>query len=206
MANDYCTALEIKDILPDVEWSGAYDAILTSLITRASRAIDGHLKRAPGLFYSDTDLTFYFDGSGESQLWIGELAAAPTSVAVAEDGNLSTYTAWSSTDYILWPYNAPSLGIPYQRLDIDLLYGAETHWYAYPKNVKIVGKFGFSTTVPDEIKQATIIQTMRWFKRGQQAFQDTGAVLELGQLRYLQKLDPDVLLLLEEPRFQRVTI
>ena len=62
------------------------------------------------------------------------------------------------------------------------------------------------TSPPDEIKQATIIQAMRWFKRGQQAFSDTGAVLELGQLRYTQKLDPDVALILESPRFGRLTI
>ena len=45
-------------------------------------------------------------------------------------------------------------------------------------------------------RMATIIQASRWFKRGQQAFQDTGAVVELGQLRYTQKLDPDVAALL----------
>jgi hypothetical protein len=37
-----------------------------------------------------------------------------------------------------------------------------------------------------------VIQVVRWFKRSQQAFQDVGAIVELGQLRYVQRLDPDV--------------
>lgn len=206
MANDYCTADELKQMMPDVTWTPGYDELLAVLATRASRLIDAHLKRAPGAFYVNTDATYYLDGSGSPQLWIPELATAPTSVSVAESGITTSYTAWSTTDYLLWPYNAIAEGRPFLRIDTDLLNGSKTVWYKFPRAVKIVGKLGFSATVPDEIKQAAIIQAVRLFKRGQQAFQDTGAIVELGQLKYTQKLDPDVAVILEAPKYQRLVI
>ncbi len=42
------------------------------------------------------------------------------------------------------------------------------------------------------VQQATIMQALRWFKRGQQAFTDTGGVVELGTLLYTKKLDPEI--------------
>lgn len=42
------------------------------------------------------------------------------------------------------------------------------------------------------VQQATRIQAVRWFKRGQQAYQDVAAAIELGQLTYAQELDPDI--------------
>lgn len=87
---------------------------------------------------------------------------------------------------------------------VDYFNGSKAVWYAYPKAVKVVGKFGYTTATPDDVKQATIIQAVRWFKRGQQSFKDTGAIAELGQLQYTQALDPDVAQLLKHLR--RVTL
>ena len=72
--------------------------------------------------------------------------------------------------------------------------------------MKIVGKFGYSVAVPDDIKQAAIIMTVRYFKRGQQGFNDVGAVVELGQLRYVDKLDPDVAAILLDGGYVRMMI
>lgn len=204
MANDYLTLLEFKQALADTSWTPNYDTIIEAIITRASRAIDRTTRRHPGAYYASTDETRYFDGSGTSSLWTGEMAAAPTTVRVAETGDLSNYTSWSSTDYIVWPYNAPYMGEPYLRLDIDILYGSKVLWYKYRKAVEIAGKFGFSTTVPDDIKQIALIQSVRWFKRAQQAFRDTGAIVDLGQLTYTQQLDPEVAGMLEN--FRRVAV
>jgi len=196
MANNYCRIAEVKAMLADTQWSTSYDAILTSLVKRASRFIDLAVKKWPGYFAANADETRYFQGSGKLSLWVDEICASPTSVAVAETGDIvtPTYTAWAATDYILWPYNAIAMGEPYTRLDIDVLNGNKAIWYRYPKSVRIIGKFGYTTTAgtPEPIVQATIVQTVRWFKRGQQAFQDVGAIKDLGQLKYVQDLDPDI--------------
>lgn len=201
----YATVEELKDRL-DIT-SNTEDELLIALCKAASRMIDNYLGRKPRSFYSSTDSTLYFTGSGGDELWIPELAATPTSVSVAETGDLDTYTLWSSSDYFEWPYNYADEEVPIMRLDINPD-GAEDYWPNYPKAVKIVGKFGFSTTPPEEIKLATIIQTVRWFKRNQQSWADTGAIVELGQLRYTQKLDPDVEQILSAPKFsyRRITI
>jgi hypothetical protein len=212
-ANDYVTVGEIKAALPDENWGNTYDTAMGRLVTAASRAIDRFTKREPGFWYVSADTTRYFDGSRCRELWIGYLAAAPTSLSVAESGDVDssagtggTYTAWSASDYLLWPYNAIAEGRPYQRLDIDQLSGSKSAWYGFRKGVKIVGKFGWSTAVPSEIGQVALIQAMRWFKRGQQSFQDTGAIVELGQLTYAQQLDPDIAMMLDCPPFREVTI
>lgn len=200
MTVSYASITEVKAVMPDTPFGVTYDAILTSLVERASRSVDRLLNREPGAFAVTSDTIRYFDGSGSSQLWIGELAIAPTTVEVAESGDFGSYTIWSSSDFYLWPYNAVAQGIPFLRIDIDRLYGSKVYWPAYPKGIKITGHFGYSTDAPTDVKQATIIQTVRWFKRGQQAFRDVGAIMELGQLTYAQAIDPDIGLIVEHMR------
>jgi hypothetical protein len=196
MAN-YCTLAELKGAMPDTAWGASYDTLMNALITRASRLIDRAAGRANDAFYASTATARTFDGSGCREQWVDEMAAAPTLVEVSETGSLTTYETWASTDYMLWPYNAAAEGRPYMRLDVDQLNGNKAVWYKFPKSVKITAKWGYSIAPPDEIKQACIIQSVRWFKRSQQAFQDAGAIVELGQLRYVQRLDPDVQTIIE---------
>lgn len=228
MAADYCEVEDIRTAFPSTTLDVSYDPLLTALVTRASRAIDRFTGREPGAYQVENDTTRYFTPrpnrtranlyrnavtdntlgayvpGGPNELWIGELATDPTLVSMALTGNLTQYTALAATNYLMWPYNAPAEGQPYRRIDLDLLNGTYRLWYQFPKAVKIVGKFGYSLTPPDEIVQATIIQAARWYKRATQGFADTGAIVELGQLRYTQKLDPDVALIIQH--FRRLTV
>jgi hypothetical protein len=201
MANDYCSAEEVENVKPDEAWAAESQVLLAALVTRASRAIDTLTRREPGFWYVSADTTRYFDGEGGCHLYIGYLATTPTSVAVAESGDVDgsggtggTYTTLAATDYYLYPYNALAEGRPFTRLD-RADYDA---WPTYERSVKVVGKFGWALAVPPEVKQAAIIQTTRWYKRGYQMFHDTGGIIELGQLRYTQQLDPDIAALLPE--------
>lgn len=198
MATTYATTTQVKAVMPDDTFGTTYDTLISDVIERVSRLIDLYTNRRPGA-YAATTSTEYFDGSGCSELWVGELAVAPSSVSVATGGLVDdstgtggTYTAFNASDYLLWPYNAAAKGKPYLRLDIDLIRGTQASWYSFPKAVKIVGKFGYSTTPDPAIVDATITQTVRAFQRGKQGYRDTGAVTELAQLRYVKALDPDV--------------
>jgi len=53
---------------------------------------------------------------------------------------------------------------------------------------------------PDLIKQACIIQAMRWYKRKESAFQDVVGNAELGQTIVYKSLDPDVRLIINSLR------
>lgn len=197
--NNYTTKADIKRALTDAidQADTQYDALLDELSAAASRAIDRFLGKKPGYFQVDADVTLWFDGSGKRELWIEPLAAAPTSVKVAETGDPAVLTTYAASNFILWPYNALDLGIPYTRLDIDQLNGTKTHWYKYPKNVEIIGKFGWSTSVPDDVKRAATVATAVAFKKGQQAFQTQGAFTAVGQLEYERWLDEEVRMLLQ---------
>ena len=196
MANDYCSSSDVKAQLPESGLNSTtdYDDQLTVLITGASRLIDNEVGFWPGYFYPTTDSeTRYFDGNGEQEIDVDHIVTL-TSVSVSEEGNYSSsdYTAWTlNTDFYTWPYNATALTQPIQRLIVDHN-GDKGNWTRWKKAIQIVGIFGYSSSTPNAIKQACIIQVARWYMRAKQAFQDGGANIEIGQMTYVKRLDPDV--------------
>jgi len=193
--NDYCTWAEVEASNPEITWGATYDTIGAAIVTRASRLIDRHAKVEPGFFYVSTDTTRWFPGTGSAHLWIGRLAAAPTTVSMALTGIVDgpagtggTYTALTTADYQLWPANAALEYRPYQRLDIAG--STYTAWCAGEKTVKVVGKFGWAAAVSDDLKLITIAETVRYLQRSRQGFADTGAIPEISQLAYTHALDP----------------
>jgi len=193
--NDYCAWSDVEAANPDITWGTTYDTVGALLVTRASRMIDTYADVEPGFFYVSADTTRWFAGTGGASLWVGRIAAAPTNVSMALTGVVDnaagtggTYTALTTSDYLLWPANAVLTSDPYQRLDIAG--STYTAWVAGEKTVKIVGKFGWASSLPDEIKQAAVIEVSKQLQRGRQGFQDTGAIVELGQMTYTQPLDP----------------
>lgn len=202
--SDYITVEDVMAEMPDTDFTGKYVPVLQAIVTRASRMVDRLTGREDGAYQVTAATVRYFDGSGCAFQWVDEMAAAPTTVAVDETGDRATYTTWAATDYMVWPYNALAKGRPYTRLDVDQLSGDHALFYAFPQSVKVTAKWGYSTTPPGEIYQATLTQAVRWFKRAQQAFQDAGAIVDLGQLRYVRAVDPDVAEIVAHLR--RVTI
>ena len=188
---DYCTIAEVKNMMPDVEWAADYDATILSLISRASRAIDRWTGREPDA-YCAPEATRLFDSVGNCELYIGELATNPKEVKVAWDG--ITFELLDAAEYYCLPIN--SLPFNYLRLEFG----------TFPcrrRSVQVKGKFGYSLSVPDDIKQAVIMQVIRWYKHGQQAFQNISANSALGSLEY-GGLDETVSSILEA--YRKVTI
>jgi hypothetical protein len=58
----------------------------------------------------------------------------------------------------------------------------------------VTGIPGYSATPPDIIAQACRMQAVRWFMRGKQGYQDTGANINIGGLSFDKtlELDPDI--------------
>ncbi len=206
MANNYCSAGDIKAVMPDQSWPAtSYDALLDLYATRASREFDRITNRTPGAYAVTTASDRYFTGDGSLYLYPGEMAEAPSAVAVAEGGDLTDLTSWNTaSDYFLTPYNAADEGQPYTGLEIDINAGARSYWPSVPRCVKVTAKWGYSTAVPDEIKQAVITMAARLFKRGQQGFEDASAIRDLGQLRYVKGQDPAVDVLVRHLRRQAI--
>jgi len=72
--------------------------------------------------------------------------------------------------------------------------------------VQVTARWGYSATVPDDIKTATIMQAARWYKRLQSAMADSVAGPDMGQLFYRQTLDPDIKGILSDGRYIKPSI
>lgn len=193
MANppSYASSADIKVVLPGT-YTVAHDAVFEDLLQSGSRMADAYCGRHPGAFQVEADTIRYFTGSGNKMLDIDEIAVAPTTVAVSEQGSLTSYTTWAATEFILGPYNAPSLGQPYTWLELDQINGTKLLWYKYPKSVKITGKWGYSTICPEPVKKAVVVIASRLYKRGQAGFQDYSGTMQFGRQRMEATLDSDI--------------
>lgn len=204
----YVTATEIKAAMPDAISGSDYDTILGTLATRASAMIDAITGRDTDAYdASDSATARIYDSRGEDHIYIDECVDI-TKLEVKDSPTDDTYVTWAATDYIKaagapsWPeYNKT----PYTLLIIAINgdYGTFTEGQ---QTVQVTAKWGYSADPPAIVEQATIIQSIRWFKRGQQAYQDVGAIEELGQLSYVTKLDPDIVAMLYDAGLRRVTV
>lgn len=184
----YATVSEIKEHATDIQFGDDYDVLLSALAERASRLIDRLLKRDEGAFAVTTATARWYTSNGGTELAIDECVEI-TEVA-CRFGSGTDLTVLSSTDYIAWPYNGP----PYYRLDIDRRQGSYPAWpNTGPQSVRVTAKWGYSTDPPQHLKEAVIIQVLRWFRRGQQMFADVNlAGASMGVLSFAKELDPDV--------------
>lgn len=202
---DYITIHDLKKDNPEagLNDSGDYDVALQRFITDASRLIDREIGKWDDYFYPSTDAEVrYFDGNGHGTLYIDDLVSI-SELAVSDEGGRasSDYTVWSSSDYILHPYNTT----PKYKIIVDRLNGSKLYFDPYYMAVRVTGVFGYSTTPPQVIKRACSIQALRWFQRAKQQWADTGAKSDFGQVVVNvnnkdfvgSKLDPDVAALLQ---------
>lgn len=207
MAN-YISVEQIKNAMPDAISGGSYDPILAELATRASAMIDRLTGRPEGAYDAPTTATArIYQGSGKDYLWIDECVAV-TKVEVKDSVTDTTYVTWASTDYIVCtgsPTYPDYVNTPYTLLLVDIN-GNYATFTEGQRTVQITARWGYSDDPPEIVEQAVIIQSVRWFKRGQQGFQDVGGQAELGEIRYAQRLDPDIATMLFEAGLRRVTV
>ncbi len=191
IVNGYATLSEVKAaarITDDID-----DSLLETAIESSSRDIDAYTER---VFFSTgaTAVTRIYIPENIYLLETDDIIAV-TSIKSDTTGEGGFDQTWASTDYQLEPLNGLAGGIatPFTRVRAvgDYL------WPIYePRDinagqasVQIVARFGFAS-VPSAIKQATILSSLRAYKRyesptGVLGFSDMG-VVRVG------RLDPDV--------------
>lgn len=198
MSNDYTSSTDAFADISEGSFSSSDYPVMSSLVTVASRRIDGIMGRWDGFFYPSTDeKTFYYDGSDDTVQDIDEFVSI-SGVAVAEQGGLAStdYVSWTpNTDYLTRPYNANVIGKPINKLEILSFNGTKFAFLNYQKSVKVTGIPGYSTTPPDIVVQACKIQAIRWFMAGRQSYQVIGSGDKASALDYSQ-LDADIVSML----------
>lgn len=209
------------------------DAILTRILDGASRKIDRFCNRPDGFEASDKATVRRYRGSGKTYQLIDECVEI-TAVAVKDAISDDTYEAWDSPTTMFagdgdWfpgtgDPDAPQFNeLPYTILFVDP--NGDQSWFtgqtwqerrgrriqgasllARVPTVQVTARWGFSEDVPYDIREATIMQSARWYKRLQGAMADALASTDLGGLLYLQQLDPDVAGILLDGRYVKPAV
>lgn len=192
----YCTPLDVRKDLASATDQAAigeeYDDLLWAMCIAASELIDTEKRVEYGAYRAPTtDQVRYYSGSGDGKQDIDYLTSL-TTLEVEETNDV--WTEWTvNTDFFLFPYNAALKRLPYWRLEVNTKgQGTKAYFRAGQRTIKVTGTFGVSDAPPPQLVRAAIIQVSRWYKRAQGGWQDATATIELGQLTYVQELDPDV--------------
>lgn len=219
--SDYATIAEMKAEINLT--SVTDDAILQRILDAAERTINQFTGRPNGFLADDDASAKYYNGRGRSFLMIDDCVVI-TEVAVKDSASDTTYTAWNSPTTSLagdgdW---IPCTGDPddpeYNQFPFTLLIvdpngdeatfingaigvrGGRARAPGAP-TVRVTANWGYSATVPADIKTANIMQAARWYKRLQSAMADTLASTDFGTLMFRQRLDPDIAMILVEGRY-----
>ena len=181
---DYCTVTQVKTRL-DISSAG-YDSLLGELATAASRWVDRYCRLPVDGFAQATSATRYY----EDDAVIGStliLDVPVISVSSIVNGNGATVAASS---YRLLPRNEA----PYWR--IRLLSGYSWLWTT-DGEIQVTGLWGYSTTAPEPVQEATAMLAAWMFKRYQSALQDATVNVDLGELTYSESIPKQVRALLQ---------
>lgn len=176
----YCTVGDVTERLGII--TADDDPLILSIIVACSELVDRHCLWPTGAFAVETATTRYYDDSavryGVLSLDV-PLAVAPTGIV---NGNA---TAVTSTWYRLQPRNE------WPKYSIHLL-NSYSWLFDVDGEIAITGKFGYSTTPPAAIKEATAEYAAWSLKRYQSALQDSTANFELGRLVYSKPIPVQV--------------
>jgi len=221
----YATISELKARLNKT--GAGQDAVLTALIAASEIAINNYCNRPDGFEALAVGTAREYSGSGLSYLWIDECVSV-SAVAVKESVTDTTYTAWVAGDFITArgdPRN-PNFNSPPKTMLIvnptgnySIFTGGQySNLQGFPPDidakvtsrgvptVQVTAKWGYSVTAPLPVKEATLIQAVRLYKRFESGMSDTLASSDTGQLMYTKEIDPDAVFLLKLGRYIRPPI
>jgi hypothetical protein len=199
IVNGYATLAEVKAaarITDNID-----DSLLETAIESSSRDIDAYTER---VFFS-TGATAVARVYIPQDIYLVETddIISVTTIKSDSNGDGTFDITWASTDFQLEPLNGLAGGIATPATRIRSI--GNYLWPVYePRNVnssqasvQVTGVFGFAS-VPSAIKQATILSSLRAYKRyesptGVLGFSDMGAIR-------IGRLDPDVMRLVDPYR------
>ena len=201
ITNGYATLTEIKTSLRISDTID--DAQLEMAVEAASRLIDGYAQR---YFYPSGTATRVFASDNTYQVVLDDLLTV-SQVKLSSLDNGTFDVTLTANDYQLYPLNNVVGGLtgwPFTELVLAGNYLSANYGFTTGSgraNVQITGTWGWSA-VPIAVKQATIIQASRIFKRADSPLGVAGFG-DMGVMRVSSSLDPDVRQLIDPYRLLR---
>ncbi len=177
VAGDTVTIADVTDVTDD--------ETLDAAISACSRWIDGYTSRR---FFATTETRYYWPWE-VGACGVDDLLSITTLKTDADGDRVWEQTWTAGTDYTLYPSNAVANGQPYTKILVG-----RNGSYSFPlavDAVQIIGSYGYCTTTPIMVQEACLIQCARLFKRKDAPFGIVGTP-DLGQLRTITKIDPDI--------------
>jgi hypothetical protein len=169
---DYCQIADVKSALDMT--ASTYDTQLGRIITAASRWVDEVCECGESGFAPTADATRYFEACAveDRTLWID---MPLLSVTTLTNGDGATIDAGS---YRLWPLN--------ESIKRQIILKSAYAWTFTDEDalVSVAGRWGYSTSVPQPVNEATIIMAAWMHQRYMSGLADASASPELGQLIY----------------------
>lgn len=193
---EYCSLAEVKSALRIETADTRDDARINLAISATTEAIENYCDRgfaaagtatvAVRTFVPDSDRVCIIDDLGDI-----------TGLLVKSDpsGDAAWDTTWTTADYQLEPVRnrRGSQTLPYTRLRAigDHLFPLlPSRQYPGQATVQITGRWGWPA-LPDAVKKAAILQTIRLLKRDDAPFGVAGFG-DVGVIRVTRALDSDV--------------
>lgn len=204
-APDYVTAPELKGFLRIDTADTVDDAQLAIAITAASRAVDRVTNRQFGQVAAPEARLYTprFDCSRLGSTWPTGRWLVRIDDLMDAAGLVVTTAAGTVDLFVKEPVNAVVTGKPWTRLVIDP--AAATVPKGTDNEVTVTAKFGWSA-VPVPVKQATLLQAARLFKRRDAPFGVAGSPDAGSEVRLLARVDPDVAVTLRPYVRQRLAV
>jgi hypothetical protein len=190
-APDYASTSELASLVRIEDTLD--DAQLALALSTASRAVDHATGRQFGLVASAEVRYYTARWDRRAYRWMVEVDDLMTSTGLAMSVDLlgrGDYIFTVDTAYIgLRPSNASAKARPWTNLTI--LPTSPTQMTEMVDGIKVTGRWGW-TSVPDTIKQATLLQASRFLARRDAPFGVAGSPAAGAEVRLLAKVDPDV--------------
>jgi hypothetical protein len=185
IVNGYASLSEVKAALRITD--AVDDSLLNMAVESASRLVDGHAGRR---FWNAGTATKYFVAQDDYVCEVDDISSSTIVLQTSSGADGIFDTTWDIDDYQLEPLNGELDGIAWPYTSIRAIGD-----YLWPISggealVKVTGVFGWPS-VPIAIKQATIIQASRIYKRLDSPLGVAG-FSDLGIMRVSTNLDPDV--------------
>ena len=188
---DYCTLAELRSFVTNT--GTADDAYLPLAITAASRAVEQATDRQFGVLTSAAARYYTPVWSAALARWqahIDDLMTITSLVVKADTDGNEVYET-TITDFRLAPYNAPGDSFPWEVM----VFGTTATTSTRPGSLEVTALWGW-TAVPSTIKEATLIQASRFYRRRDSPYGVAGSAEMGSEMRLLAKVDPDVQLML----------
>ena len=184
---DYATLADVKRQL-DID-DTVDDGLLELCITSASRAIDNMTERT----FGQVEETRVFVPDDSFFCPIDDLYSL-TTLKTADDADQEFDVTWDVKDRQLEPLNGSLNGTDWPYTGIRAVGDYLFPTVGSEATVQVTGVFGWPA-VPTAIKQATILQAARYYKRSDSPMGVAGFDA-MGVVR-LSNVDPDIYVLLE---------